>query len=104
VHGAHYDFKAPGSQQLLSGNRYRVTATGISCAIAKSQATHLTEARPGAQQRDGGRILSGGPTGWKCEGKSYTYSRRRPPTISGLCYKGSLTNPTGYFQWGIYGT
>jgi hypothetical protein len=103
VHGAHYSFTPPGSHQRLSDSRYRVLAGGTSCSLAKASAAHLTYATPGARQPDGGRLLKGGPAGWKCEGKSYTYARRKPPTISGMCYQGQLTNPTRYFHWGIYG-
>ncbi len=96
--GAHFSYKAVGGKQL-SGDSYRVLVLNVSCSKAETSVAKLTHASPGATTPDGARKLSGGPSGWTCEGKGYTYSTRKPPTISGECYQGKLTNPTKYLYW-----
>ena len=96
--GAPFSYKAPGGKQL-SGDTYGVLVQNESCSNARTWATKLTHASPGTTTPDGGRRITGGPSGWTCEGKGYTSATRRPPTISGLCYEGKLTNPTKVFYW-----
>lgn len=100
--GAHFNFTNQGHH--FSGGHYQVMAAKVSCSFADSWTSKLTHATPGKPQPDGGNRLSDGPAGWKCEGKSYTYTQHKPPTISGECYTGSLLNPTKYFHWGIDAT
>jgi len=98
ANGAAYSYSAVGGAPL-KGSHYSVQAVGVSCPVAGQWVTKLTARTPGASQPDGGNKLTGGPAGFKCEGKSYTYTRHEPPTISGYCWKGSLINPTKLIEW-----
>jgi hypothetical protein len=98
VVGAPFNYKAVGGKQL-SGDRYEVLALNEPCSTARTWVAKLTHARPGTANPDGARKLAGGPSGWTCEGKGYTYATHKAPTISGQCYRGKLTNPTQLFYW-----
>lgn len=98
VVGAPFSYKAVGGKQL-SGSQYRVLVINEPCSAARTWVAKLTHSSPGTSTPDGANKISGGPTGWTCEGKGYTYTTHKPPTISGECYQGKLINPTKYFYW-----
>jgi hypothetical protein len=98
VVGAPFDYKAVGGKQL-KGDTYNILVINESCSKAQPWVAKLTHDSPGASTRDGARKLSRGPSGWTCEGKGYTYATHKPPTISGQCYQGKLTDPTKLFYW-----
>lgn len=100
AHGAPFSFTAPGGAKM-SGAEYQVFAQGVSCAMADSLVSKLTAATPGVRQPDGGNLLDGAPSGWKCEGKSYTYTRHEPPTISGLCVTVPESSAAKGVRWGV---
>jgi hypothetical protein len=98
VVGALFNYKAVGGKQI-KGDTYNVLVINESCSKARPWVAKLTHDSPGASTPDGARKLSGGPSGWTCEGKGYTYASRTPPTISGQCYQGKLTSPTKLIYW-----
>lgn len=109
--GDHYAYSANGGARI-SGDRYGVDALGLSCAAARSWAAKFTYDDPKVPDKTGigGDVLytSNGsapaavPAGYTCRGKSYTYSRHAPPTISGACLKGtSLAEPSGLLEWAV---
>jgi hypothetical protein len=99
VRGAAYSYTAVGGAPL-KGSAYSVQTIGVTCSDGGSWVGKLTARTPGPSQPDGGNKLIGGPAGFKCEGKSYTYTRHKPPTISGECWTGSLFKPTKWIEWG----
>ena len=71
----------------LTGNTYKVTASGVACAFAKSWATRLVKT---PYRGEAGTHLTG-PAGWSCL-----------PTVSwGHGTPGSCSKGTARFGWGI---
>jgi hypothetical protein len=107
VKGASFKYTLNGGRSV-SGDEYSVEALGISCASAKTWVAGFTKDDPKTNDATlGGNLLDNPkgtarasvPVGFKCIGKSYTYARHEPPTISGTCLKGPTLNPTGVIYW-----
>jgi hypothetical protein len=122
VTGAHFSYKAVGGHRL-SGNRYSVTAAGISCASAESYASKLSHADPkiyvdtyelSLLYNARGTMFAHWPPEFTCAGNGYPLTsnghsalmtRHKPPTISGFCWRGDAYDPysphvTAVIQWG----
>jgi len=86
-----------------SGHVYGLGGTKVSCSFMTKWATPLANKKLTAHSI--GVTLSGGPSGFKCVGSTYTLAKYFPgvgPTtqVSGYCRKGSsLTAP--YFSWKV---
>jgi len=112
VTGAAFSFKNSYGDQH-SGNRYGVSAFGVSCSLARTWVPKLTHAIPaGALDKSGAYGLlntSGhafvGPAGFKCVGTGPPLSQHRAPPISGWCWSPSSkpynSGTTPYFEWSI---
>jgi hypothetical protein len=78
-----------------------VLRRGLSNADPK---TFITTYRLSLLYNSSGKILAHWPHGFVCAGASYGLTRHKPPTISGYCWKGDVSDPfspktTAFFDW-----
>jgi hypothetical protein len=88
VVGAKWVF--PGTGGKLSGNKYGVTANGVSCAVAKKYAVKLSGTKLPGKKTGANYPLAGGPKGYTCHGN---------PDANGKLIAGSCKLGTNYFLW-----
>jgi hypothetical protein len=98
VTGAPFSYNAIGGHHL-SGKSYKVMVINESCVTARTVVAKLTHAALGTHTVDGGFAITGGPSGWKCEGKGESSTTHAAPAISGDCYLGTLLDPTKFLYW-----
>ena len=95
VTGAKWVF--PGAGGKLSGNKYAVTANGVSCAIAKKYAVLLSSAKLPGKIPGHSYPLAGGPKGYTC----YANPDANGKLLAGSCQIGPLTAVSHHaFSWG----
>lgn len=85
VVGAKWVF--PNSGGKISGNKYGVTANGVSCAIAKKYAIKLSSAKLAGKVAGHTYPLAGGPKGYTC----YANPDANGKVLAGSCQIGPLT-------------
>lgn len=95
VTGAKWVF--PNSGGKLSGNKYGVTANGVSCAIATKYALKLSGAKLAGKIPGHSYPLAGGPTGYTCNANPDANGK----LLAGSCQIGPLTAVSHHvFSWG----
>jgi hypothetical protein len=95
VIGAKWVF--PHSGGKLSGNKYGVTANGVSCAIAKKYAVLLSSVKLPGKTPGHSYPLAGGPNGYTCHANPDANGK----LLAGSCQIGPLTAVSHHvFSWG----
>ncbi|HEY5488546.1 MAG TPA: hypothetical protein VIK00_01810, partial [Candidatus Limnocylindrales bacterium] len=95
VTGAKWVF--PHSGGKLTGNKYGVTANGVSCAIAKKYAVLLSSAKLAGKIPGHNYPLAGGPAGYTCGANPDANGK----LLAGSCQIGPLTAVSHHvFSWG----
>jgi len=95
VVGAKWVFPKSGGK--LSGNKYGVTANGVSCAIAKKYAVKLSGTKLAGKIPGHNYPLAGGPTGYTCGANPDANGK----LLAGSCQIGPLTAVSHHvFSWG----
>ncbi len=93
VIGAKWVF--PGGK--ISGNKYGVTANGISCAIARKYAVKFSGVKLPGKLFGHSYPLAGGPKGYTCHANPDANGK----VLAGSCQIGPLTAVTHHvFAWG----
>jgi hypothetical protein len=95
VVGAKWVF--PGTGGKISGNKYAVTANGVSCAIAKKYAIKLSGAKLKGTLTGHNYPLAGGPKGYTCHANPDANGK----LLAASCQIGPLTAVSKHvFSWG----
>jgi hypothetical protein len=95
VVGAKWVF--PNSGGKLSGNKYGVTANGVSCAIAKKYAVLLSGTKLAGKTPGHSYPLAGGPAHYTCHANPDANGK----LLAGSCQIGPLTAVSHHvFSWG----
>ena len=95
VTGAKWVF--PHSGGKVTGNKYGVTANGVSCAIARKYAVTLSSAKLPGKKFGFSYPLAGGPNGYTC----YANPDANGKVLAGSCQIGPLTVVSHHvFSWG----
>jgi hypothetical protein len=95
VIGAKWVF--PHSGGKLTGNKYGVTANGVSCAIAKKYAVLLSGAKLAGKIPGHSYPLAGGPQGYTCHANPDASGK----LLAGSCQIGPTTAVSHHvFVWG----
>ena len=95
VIGAKWVFPKTGGK--VSGNKYGVTAVGVSCAIAKKYAVKLSSAKLAGKKYGHSYPLAGGPKGYTCHANPDANGK----VLAGSCQIGPLTAVSKHvFSWG----
>jgi len=72
IQGAHWSVREPGGR--ISGNKYTVTARGVSCSSVRAWVVKFTHVKiKGSGQQGLGQTLKG-PAGYKCHSISEAVS------------------------------
>jgi hypothetical protein len=95
VIGAKWVFPNTGGK--VSGNKYGVTASGVSCAIATKYAVKLSSAKLPGKKYGHSYPLAGGPAGYTCHANPDANGK----VLAGSCQIGPLTAVSKHvFSWG----
>ena len=95
VVGAKWVF--PGTGGKVSGNKYGVTANGVSCTIAKKYAVKLSGTKLAGKTTGHSYPLAGGPKGYTCHANPDANGK----LLAGSCQIGPLTAVSKQvFSWG----
>ncbi len=95
VVGAKWVF--PGGGGKISGNKYGVTANGVSCAVAKRYAIKLSSKKLAGKVPGHSYPITGGPKGYTC----YANPDANGKLLAGSCQIGPLTAVSHHaFSWG----
>ena len=95
VVGARWVFPHTGGR--MAGNKYGVTANGVSCAIAKKYAVNLSSAKLMGKTPGHNYPLAGGPKGYTCHANPDANGK----LLAGTCQIGPLTAVSKHvFSWG----
>jgi len=95
VVGAKWVFPHTGGK--LTGNKYGVTANGVSCAIAKTYAVKLSSVKLSGKTFGHSYPLAGGPAGYTCHANPDANGK----LLAGSCQIGPLTAVSHHaFSWG----
>ena len=93
--GAKWVFPNTGGK--VTGNKYGVTANGVSCAIAKKYAVKLSSAKLAGKTPGHSYPLAGGPKGYTCHANPDANGK----LLAGSCQIGPLTAVSKHvFSWG----
>jgi len=95
VVGAKWVFPKTGGK--ITGNKYGVTANGVSCAIAKQYAIKLSSTKLAGNVPGHSYPITGGPKGYTC----YANPDANGKLLAGTCQIGPLTAVSHHaFSWG----
>ena len=95
VIGAKWVFPHTGGK--VTGNKYGVTANGVSCAIAKQYAVKLSSVKLAGKTFGHSYPLAGGPKGYTCHANPDANGK----VLAGSCQIGPLTAVSKHvFSWG----
>jgi len=95
VTGAKWVFPKTGGK--VTGNKYGVTANGVSCAKARKYAVKLSRAKLAGKIPGHSYPLKGGPKGFTC----YANPDANGKVLAGSCQIGSLKVVSHHvFSWG----
>ena len=95
VIGAKWVFPNTGGK--VTGNKYGVTANGVSCAIARKYAVKLSSAKLAGKVFGHSYPLAGGPKGYTCHANPDANGK----LLAGSCQIGPLTAVSHHvFSWG----
>jgi hypothetical protein len=95
VVGAKWVFPKTGGK--FTGNKYGVTAVGVSCAIAKKYAVKLSGTKLAGKTAGHSYPLAGGPKGYTC----YANPDANGKLLAASCQIGPLTAVSKHvFSWG----
>jgi len=95
VTGAKWVFPHAGGK--ITGNKYAVTAVGVSCATAKKFSIALSSVKLPGKKVGHSYPISGGPKGYIC----YANPDANGKVLAGSCQVGSLKTVSKHvFSWG----
>jgi hypothetical protein len=95
VVGAKWVF--PGTSGKVKGNKYGVTANGVSCAIAKQYAIKLSSTKLAGSVPGHSYPITGGPKGYTCHANPDANGK----LLAGSCQIGPRTAVSQHvFSWG----
>jgi hypothetical protein len=95
VTGAKWVFPKTGGK--VTGNKYGVTASGVSCAIAKKYAIKFSSVKLPGKIVGHSYLLKGGPKGYTC----YANPDANGKVLAGSCQIGPKTVVSHHvFTWG----
>ena len=95
VVGAKWVF--PGTGGTVKGNKYGVTANGVSCAVAKKYAIKLSSTKLAGNVPGHSYPITGGPKGYTCHANPDANGK----LLAGSCQvgpRGTVSNHV--FSWG----
>lgn len=95
VVGAKWVFPKSGGK--VSGNKYGVTANGVSCAVAKKYAKKLSSVKLPGKIFGHSYVIKGGPAGFNCHANPDANGK----VLAGSCQIGPWTSVSHHvFSWG----
>ncbi len=95
VVGAKWVFPKTGGK--VTGNKYGVTANGVSCAVAKQYAIKLSSTKLAGKVPGHSYPITGGPKGYTCHANPDANGK----LLAGTCQVGPLTAVSHHvFSWG----
>ncbi len=95
VVGAKWVF--PGAGGKITGNKYGVTASGVSCAVARKYAIKLSSTKLAGKVVGHSYPIKGGPKGYTCSANPDANGK----LLAGSCQVGPKTAVSHHaFSWG----